>query len=136
MLLLQAMEQLGKTALAVGEEIVHRHLQTLLSGLQLAQQLLLIAADDLAAAEGVGARRSATKSAIVTSVSWPTALTIGIWLAKIARATRSSLKLHRSSSEPPPRPTISTSHSWRALASAMARTICPAHRHPGPRSGR
>ncbi|MFH4333793.1 hypothetical protein WAJ64_23085, partial [Acinetobacter baumannii] len=47
MLLLQAMEQLGKTALATGEEIVHRYLQTLLSGLQLAQQLLLIAADDL-----------------------------------------------------------------------------------------
>ncbi len=46
MLLLQAMEQLGKTALATGEEIVHRHLQPLLSGLQLAQQLLLVAADD------------------------------------------------------------------------------------------
>jgi hypothetical protein len=106
MLLLQTMEQLGKTAVAVGEEIVHRHFQTLLSGLQLAQ-LLLIAADNLAAAEGVGARRSATKSAMVTSVSWPTALTT-MRLAKIARATRSSLKLHKSSSEPPPRPTIST----------------------------
>ena len=43
---LQAMEQLGKTALATGEEIVHRHFQPLLSGLQLAQQLLLVAADD------------------------------------------------------------------------------------------
>jgi hypothetical protein len=39
--------KLGKTALATGEEIVHRHLQPLLPGLQLAQQLLLIAADDL-----------------------------------------------------------------------------------------
>ena len=46
-LLLQTMEQLGKSALATGEEIVHCHLQPLLPGLQLAQQLLLIAADDL-----------------------------------------------------------------------------------------
>ena len=46
MLLLQAMEQLGKTALATGEELVPRHFQPLLSGLQLAQQLLLVAADD------------------------------------------------------------------------------------------
>ena len=30
-----------------------------------------------AAADGVGARRSATKSAIVTSVSWPTAEIVG-----------------------------------------------------------
>jgi len=41
-LLLQAMMQLGKTTGAVGEEIVHRHFQPLLSGLQLAQQLLLM----------------------------------------------------------------------------------------------
>ena len=31
-----------------------------------------------AAAVGVGARRSATKSAMVKSTSWPTALIIGI----------------------------------------------------------
>ena len=34
--------------------------------------------DQSAAALGVGARRSATKSAMVKSISWPTALTIGI----------------------------------------------------------
>ena len=39
--------------------------------------------------------------------------------ARIARATRSSLKDHRSSIEPPPRATISTSHSRRAAASSM-----------------
>jgi hypothetical protein len=47
MLLLKTMEQLGKTTVTVGDKIVHRHFQTLLSGLQLAQQLLLIAADNL-----------------------------------------------------------------------------------------
>jgi hypothetical protein len=120
---------------AVGEEIVHRHFQTLLSGLQLAQQLQLIAADNSAAAEGVGARRSATKSAMVTSVSWPTALTTGIRLAKIARATRSSLKLHKSSSEPPPR-RRSARHTPDARWPAQWRErSAPAHRHPGPAVG-
>ena len=57
-----------------------------------------------AAADGVGARRSAAKSAMVTSVSWPTAEITGIGQAAIARATTSSLNAHRSSSEPPPRP--------------------------------
>ena len=33
---------------------------------------------DTAAAEGVGALRSATKSAIVVSVSWPIELIIGV----------------------------------------------------------
>jgi hypothetical protein len=40
---------------------------------------------------GVGARRSATKSAIEKSVSWPTPVTIGTREAAIARATTSSL---------------------------------------------
>ena len=62
-----------------------------------------------AAAEGVGARRSATKSAMVTSVSWPTAETTGTGQAAMARATASSLKVQRSSSEPPPRATITSS---------------------------
>ena len=44
-----------------------------------------------AAADGVGARRSATKSAIVKSVSWPTAEITGTRQAGIARATGSSL---------------------------------------------
>ena len=64
-----------------------------------------------AAADGVGARTSAAKSAIVKSISWPTPLTTGIGEATMARATRSSLKAQRSSSEPPPRARISTSHS-------------------------
>ena len=42
-----------------------------------------------AAAEGVGARRSATKSAMVTSVSCPTAETTGTEQAAMARATAS-----------------------------------------------
>ncbi len=62
-----------------------------------------------AAAEGVGARRSATKSAMVTSLSWPTAETTGMRQSAMARATASSLKVQRSSSEPPPRATIATS---------------------------
>ena len=62
-----------------------------------------------AAADGVAARRSATKSAIVTSVSCPTADTTGTAHAAMARATASSLNVHRSSSDPPPRPTITRS---------------------------
>ncbi len=40
------MEHLSKTAAAVGEVVVHRHAQTLLGGLNLAQQFLLVTADD------------------------------------------------------------------------------------------
>ena len=56
-----------------------------------------------AAADGVGARTSATKSAIVTSVSWPTAEMTGTGARAMARATISSLNAQRSSIEPPPR---------------------------------
>ena len=67
-----------------------------------------------AAADGVGARRSATKSAMVTSTSWPTPRhRRARGRRQCARATRSSLKHQRSSSEPPPRATMSTSHSSR-----------------------
>ena len=59
-----------------------------------------------AACEGVAARASAAKSDKVKSVSCPTALMIGIFDAAMARTTGSSLKAHRSSIEPPPRPTI------------------------------
>ena len=59
-----------------------------------------------AAAVGVGARRSATKSISVMSVSWPTAEISGMRLAAAARTTISSLKAHRSSIEPPPRATM------------------------------
>ena len=53
-----------------------------------------------AAADGVGARRSATKSAIVTSTSCPTAEITGTGEAAMARARISSLKAHRSSIDP------------------------------------
>ena len=69
-----------------------------------------------AAFDGVAARRSATKSAIVTSGSWPTAEMTGSSLAYIARATRSSLKAQRSSMEPPPRPVMMTSATRYLLA--------------------
>ena len=62
-----------------------------------------------AAADGVGARTSATKSAIVTSTSWPTAEITGTGEAAMARATASSLNAHKSSIDPPPRPTMTTS---------------------------
>src|SRR5205809_417548 len=75
-----------------------------------------------AAAVGVGARRSATKSAIVKSVSWPIPVTTGIGHARIARATISSLKAHKSSMLPPPRTSNMTSHppSRPAVLSAEA----------------
>ena len=72
------------------------------------------------ASEGVDARKSATKSETNTSDSWPTAETIGTGLAIIARATGSRLKAHKSSGDPPPRPTItkSTGGSPRLLATS------------------
>ena len=101
--------------------------------------------------EGVGARRSATRSAIVTSTSWPTADTTGTGQAAMARATSSRLKAHRSSSEPPPRPTTITSASplrpisldgprhlpGGAIAPERARRGAPpASTEPAPRSPR
>ena len=62
-----------------------------------------------AAPVGVGALKSATKSAIVKSISCPTALIVGTLHSYIARATISSLNGHKSSIEPPPRPTINVS---------------------------
>ncbi len=62
-----------------------------------------------AAAVGVSALASATKSLIEKSISCPTALITGISDAKIALATSSSLNAARSSGEPPPLPTIRVS---------------------------
>jgi hypothetical protein len=64
-----------------------------------------------AAAVGVGARRSATKSAMVKSVSCPTPADHRHrdFERAMARASRSSLKAHRSSIEPPPRTSRITS---------------------------
>ena len=79
-----------------------------------------------AAAEGVGARTSAAKSAMVKSISWPMPLITGIGEATMARANSSSLKAHRSSKEPPPRARINTSHSARRPASRSAARISAA----------
>jgi hypothetical protein len=74
---------------------------------------------------GRGGRRRRTQIgrqvAQVKSVSWPTPQTTGKADAATARTRASSLKAHRSSSEPPPRHSRSTSTSARALASARAR---------------
>ena len=79
-----------------------------------------------AAAVGVGARLSATKSLMVKSTSWPTAETTGIGQVAMARATTSSLNAQRSSSEPPPRVTTSTSRPGAFSAPGM-----PAHQGAG-----
>ena len=86
-----------------------------------------------AAADGVGARRSATKSAMVKSVSWPTAEITGTRQATMARATGSSLKAQRSSSEPPPRATMMTSTSAIAARRRSAAAIASAA--PSPCTG-
>ena len=62
-----------------------------------------------AAADGVGALKSATKSDIVKSVSCPTAEIIGISDSYMLSATTFSLNGHKSSKEPPPLANINTS---------------------------
>ena len=64
-----------------------------------------------AAAEGVGAWRSAAASAMVVSVAWPMPVMTGREQAAMARATISASKPWRSSQEPPPRATRTTS-AW------------------------
>ena len=59
-----------------------------------------------AAADGVAARRSATRSESETSISCPTAEMVGTGHAASARQTASSLNAQRSSRAPPPRPMI------------------------------
>src|SRR2546422_3170290 len=86
-----------------------------------------------AAALGVAARTSATKSTIVTSVSWPIALTTGAREAATARASPSSLKHHRSSSDPPPRATMTT--STRSAMNARARRRLAGASGPWTRAG-
>ncbi len=56
---------------------------------------------------------------MVRSSSWPTPLTTGMREAKIACATGSSLKAHRSSRLPPPRPTIITSMTAAPVACSL-----------------
>ena len=76
-----------------------------------------------AAAVGVAARRSAAKSQIVKSVSWPTPEITGMRQLATAYATSSSLNDHKSSMLPPPRHTIRTSQSLRSEAVSMAAAI-------------
>ena len=89
-----------------------------------------------AATDGVAARTSAAKSASVTSTSWPTADTTGTGQAAMARTTNSSLKAHKSSREPPPRPTMITSTWGRAEISAMPWAISSAAPSPCTWAGR
>ena len=67
-----------------------------------------------AAAVGVGARRSAQKSAMVKSVSCPTPLISGTGLCTMVWARVSSLNAHRSSIAPPPRTSRMASIGGRA----------------------
>ncbi|EKE20954.1 MAG: hypothetical protein ACD_7C00417G0001 [uncultured bacterium] len=78
---------------------------------------------------------SATKSAMETSVSCPTAEIIGILDSKIAFATISSLNAHRSSKEPPPLPIIMTSARLCLLKSSMAFAISKAAPSPWTLTG-
>ena len=64
-----------------------------------------------AAAVGVSALTSATKSDIVKSISCPTADITGILQSNMLLANSSLLKTMRSSGEPPPLPTIKRSRS-------------------------
>ena len=83
-----------------------------------------------AAAEGVGARRSATKSAIVKSISCPIADTTGMIDLDIACATTSSLKAHKSSIDPPPLPIIRASILFILLICSIAQAISSAAPFP------
>ena len=83
-----------------------------------------------AAAEGVGARISDTKSAMVKSVSWPTEEITGTSDANIALATISSLNAHKSSMEPPPRPRMIISALPQSFASFRDLTISSAANSP------
>ena len=74
-----------------------------------------------AAADGVGARKSDTKSIMVKSVSCPTADMTGVLQLNTSLATHSSLNAHKSSIEPPPLPTIIRS------TPALSRNLIPVH---------
>ena len=88
-----------------------------------------------AAAVGVSARLSATKSQRVKSVWCPTAEITGALLARTARTSASSLKPQRSSIEPPPRPTTMRSIPGIALASLSPLITEPGQVSPWTRAG-
>ena len=88
-----------------------------------------------AAAVGVGARTSATKSAIVKSVSWPTPQTTGTGLRTMARASASSLKAQRSSMEPPPRTRrITSMRGAPPSCTPAAASLAKVYRRPSART--
>ena len=73
---------------------------------------------------------------MVKSISCPTAETIGMRDANIARATSSSLNAHKSSNDPPPRPMIMTSTSFMVFKSRMPWAISFADPSPCTFAGR
>ena len=79
-----------------------------------------------AACDGVAARTSAARSVSVTSTSCPTAEIVGIDEAATALTTTSSLKEARSSLEPPPRATMTTSAPFTLEKAFTARAISSA----------
>ena len=76
-----------------------------------------------AAAVGVAARWSEAKSVKVVSVSCPTLEMIGRENEATRLTTGSSLKAHKSSMEPPPRPMITTSASDCSTKSKFLRML-------------
>src|SRR5574343_645579 len=110
----QARRQPVQALLTVGQSAFEAALQLLMQGF---------------AAGGVGARRSAAKSAMVKSVSWPTPEMIGMVEAAMARATASSLKAQRSSMLPPPRHRMIASQSvaaaWPSASAILAAAPSP-----------
>ena len=84
----------------------------------------------LAASVGVEARRSAARSISVQSSSCPTAETIGVTQAAVARTTPSSEKPMRSSKLPPPRATMITSTSGSASSRWIAAMTSAGHCAP------
>jgi sugar/nucleoside kinase (ribokinase family) len=102
----QRVQAQGRTIRALGVAMHPMRQQArraALQALQAQREIVALGARSSAATEGVGARRSATKSLRLKSVSCPIADTTGTGDCAIARTRRSSLKAHRSSSEPPPR---------------------------------
>jgi len=82
-------------AAPVHRHSVARHLNQLVAArFDLVENLVARPHDSSAAADGVGARRSATKSAIVKSVSWPIAEITGGSDAAMARATAFLVEVH------------------------------------------
>ena len=110
--------------------------QPVAQAIDAAAELVLRRDDELGGRRRRRRAQSATKSAIVTSVSWPTAEITGTGDRAIARATISSLNAQRSSIDPPPRPTMTTSTPGTRAIAAAPRAISSAAPSPCTRAGR